>query len=398
MDQLYQFSATRIRSVSTDFRRYLFDLINWDDRLIAISGARGVGKTTMLLQYIKLRLRKDPDEVIFVNMDDLHFSKTSLVTFAGDFVKRGRKYLFMDEIHKYPAWSPEIKNIYDYYPDLKVVITGSSALDIFRGTADLSRRAMVYNLHGLSFREFILLKHKKDLPVISLEQLLHEPARHTATILEAVKPIKLFEDYLESGYYPYFMEGEKGYHTRMRQTVNQVLESDLPAVENMDYQAVFHLKRLLSVITEIVPFKPNIHKLSRQLGLSRPTLMKYLSLLERANLLMLLQPNTHGISRMNKPEKIYLNNTNLMFALTDGTVNKGTLRETFFLNQVASHSHVRGAEKGDFLIDGKYTVEVGGRNKPGRQVEGIPNAFIAADNIEHPHGNMIPLWLFGFLY
>ena len=322
MDKLYQYSALRINDVSTKFKRYLWDRINWDNRLIVITGARGIGKTTLLLQYIKEKLSKLSDEVIYVSLDDLYFSKNTIVDFAGEFVKRGGKYLFLDEIHKYPNWSQEIKNIYDYFSNLSIIITGSSALDIFKSKADLSRRAISYKMQGLSFREYILLKYKHRFPVLTIENIFNDTPNFIPAIHDKIKPVKLFEEYLQTGYYPFFIEGEQDFHQRLKQTVNHILDSDLPSVERIDFIAVQNLRKLLSIITEISPFKPNILKLSKQIGVSRETLQKYLHLLAKADLLMLLQAGTHSISRLNKPEKVYLNNPNLIYALTDTMINQ----------------------------------------------------------------------------
>lgn len=398
MEKLFQYSASQIDAVNPEFKRYLWDKINWKNRLIAITGARGTGKTTFLLQYIKENLGERPGEVMYASADDLYFSSHSLVDFAGEFVKRGGKYLFLDEIHKYMNWSKEIKNIYDYFQKLKVVLTGSSALNIYKGTADLSRRAIVYHLQGLSFREFILFKYKHSFPLLSLGDLVENPSRHVSRVLKEIKPIKLFEEYLRSGYYPFFIEDESTFNIRLKQTVNHVLDVDLPSVEHIDFNAVHHLRILLSVISEIVPFRPNILNLSRQVGVSRETLLKYLYLLSRADLLMLLQTNKHSISKLNKPDKIYLNNSNLMFALSQSQVNQGSLRETFLFNQLKEQYTVSYTENGDFLVSGKYTFEVGGKNKTRKQIAGIKDSFVVADNIEHPYQNVIPLWLFGFLY
>ena len=398
MENLFQYSASRINSVDTSFKRYLWDKINWNNRLIAITGARGVGKTTLLLQYIRENLNDKPDQVIYVSVDDLYFSKNSLVDFADEFIKRGGKFLFLDEIHKYKNWSQEIKNIYDYFPDLRIIVTGSSALDIYKGKADLSRRAVVYKMHGLSFREFIALKYDYHFPVSKLDDLLKNAQKLIPDILEKIKPIKLFEEYLRFGYFPYFMEGEDEFQERLKQTVNQVLESDLPSVENINFNAVHYLRKLLSILAEIVPYKPNIVKLSQQVGVSRETLIRYLSLLERADMLILLQSGTHGISKMNKPEKIYLNNPNIVNSLSDNQSNHGTLRETFFLNQLQVLHSINWSDKSDFLVDNKYTFEIGGKNKDRKQITGVENAFVAADNIEYAQQNKIPLWLFGFLY
>lgn len=398
MEKLFQFSALRINAIDTSFKRYLWTKINWDNRLIAITGARGVGKTTLLLQYIKENLNELPDEVIYANMDDLYFAKNTLVDFADEFVKKGGKYLFLDEIHKYKNWSQEIKNIYDYFPDLKIVVTGSSALDIYRGKADLSRRAILYRLQGLSFREFIELKYNHHFPVLELNDLLNNASKLIPPILEKIKPLKLFGEYLQIGYYPFFKEGEAEFQIRLKQTVNHLLDSDLPSVAKIDFNAVHYLRKLIAILAEIVPYKPNIVSLSQQVGVSRETLLRYLYLLEKADLLMLLQTSTHGISKMNKPEKIYLNNPNLVNSLADNQSNQGTLRETFFLNQLQVLHSINGSEKSDFLVDDKYTFEIGGKNKTRKQITGIENAYVAADNIEYAQQNKIPLWLFGFLY
>lgn len=398
MEKLFQFSVSRINTVDTSFKRYLWKKINWNNRLIVITGARGVGKTTLLLQYIRENLNDKPDEVIYVNMDDLYFSKNGLVDFADEFVKRGGKYLFLDEVHKYKNWSQELKNAYDYFPQLKMVVTGSSALDIYKGTVDLSRRAILYKMHGLSFREFISLKYNLHFPVLKLDDILYNSSERIPAILEKIKPIKLFLEYLQIGYYPFFKEGEADFQIRLKQTVNHILDSDLPSVENIDFKAVHYLRKLISILAEIVPYKPNIVKLSQQVGVSRETLLRYLYLLAKADLLILLQTSTYGISKINKPEKIYLNNPNLVNTLSDIQSNQGTLRETFFINQLQVLHNINWSAKSDFLVDNKYTFEIGGKNKTRKQIAGIENAWVAADNIEYAQQNKIPLWLFGFLY
>lgn len=393
-----QYSANMIQAVDMKFKRYLWDKINWNNRFIVITGARGVGKTTLMLQYIKENFANNAGEVLYASLDDLYFAKNSLVAFAGEFVKRGGKVLFLDEVHKYKNWSQEMKNSYDYFPELKIVATGSSALDIYKGKFDLSRRAIVYSLNGLSFREFIELNYGNNFPVLKLEDVLQHPSDSISSVLREIKPIKLFEEYIQWGYYPFFSEGLQEYHFRIRQIINHVLDVDLPSVENIDFNAVHRLRTLLSVISEITPYKPNILKLSQQVGISRETLLRYLYLLERADLLLLLKSGTKGISKMNKPEKVYLNNPNLLYALTQGMANAGNIRETFFFNQLHTVHTISNAPSGDFFIDNKYTIEVGGKNKRQKQIAGIRNAYIAADNVEYSHQNRIPLWLFGFLY
>ncbi len=398
MEKLFQYSSSMIHAVQTDFKRYIWDVINWNNRLIVIVGARGAGKTTLLLQCIKENFSDIREEVLYISLDDLYFSKNSLVDFAGDFVKRGGKHLFLDEVHKYRNWSTEIKSCYDYFPKLNMVVTGSSALDIYKGNADLSRRVVLYRLNGLSFREYLELKHGISFPVIGLHELLDYPSKPINMIVEKIKPIKYFEEYLRCGYYPFFVEGTDEYHLRIKQIVNHVLDVDLPSVVNIDFKAIHHLKTLVSVISEIAPFKPNILKLSQQVGISRETLLRYLYLLERADLLMLLKSGSKGISKMNKPEKVYLNNTNLSFALAYEPINIGSVRETFFFNQLKMGHKILYSPSGDFLVDGIFTFEVGGKNKKHKQLRGVTNAYVAADNIEYSYGNRIPLWLFGFLY
>ncbi|MCF8233801.1 MAG: AAA family ATPase [Bacteroidales bacterium] len=398
MDKLIEYSRLRINSVNTDFKRYLWKEINWNNRLIAITGARGIGKTTLLLQYIKENLAQKPGEVIYVSMDDLYFSKNTLVDFADAFVKRGGKYLFLDEIHKYPNWSQEIKNIYDYFAELKIVITGSSALNIYKGKADLSRRAIMYNMQGMSFREFLELKYKLNFNHLELEEILSNAHEIIPQILDKTKPLKFFEEYLRFGYYPFFVEGEDDFNIRLKQTISHVLETDLPSVENIDYGAVHNIRKLLGILSEIVPYKPNVLSLSEKIGVSRASLLKYLNLLGNADLLMLLLSDTKGISRLNKPEKVYLNNPNLFHALSGGPINKGSIRETYFFNQLNQSHQVTSSRIADFTIDGRYTFEIGGKTKTRKQIKDSTNAFVAADNLEFAFENKIPLWLFGFLY
>jgi predicted AAA+ superfamily ATPase len=350
------------------------------------------------LQHIKERFNADIENVIYVSLDNLYFSKTTLSDFADEFVKNDGKYLFLDEVHKYPDWSVEIKNIYDNYPELSIVFTGSSSLDIFKGKADLSRRVVTYRMNGLSFREFLELKYKFDFPAWSLEEITGNAVEISKKINSALKPIRYFGEYLKTGYYPYFIEDEKNYYQRIEQTINQIIETDLLTIEHIDFTTIHNLRKLLMVISEIVPFKPNIVKLSKQLGINRDSLVKYLHWLGRADLLLLLETETFGISKLNKPDKIYLNNTNLVYALTQSNPNTGTLRETFFYNQLNVKHNVRYTDIGDFLIDNSLIFEIGVKSKTNKQIAGVKNAFIAADNIEYPNKNTLPVWMFGFLY
>ncbi len=398
MERLIQFSTKLINSVSLDFKRYLSEKINWENRLIVMPGARGTGKTTLVLQHIREKFSANYEQVMYASVDDLFFTRNNLLEFAEEFTKRGGKYLFLDEIHKYENWSQEVKNIYDYFPELKLVLTGSSALKIYQGNADLSRRAITYVMKGLSFREFIELEHNIKFPVLTLEELIENATGIVPEIVDKIKPVKLFEEYVRYGFYPFFTEGTDEFHDRLKRVINQVIESDLPAIEKIDFSAVQSLKKLLALLAEMAPFKPNISKLSTQVGVSRETLIKYLRLLANADLLLLLDSAVSGISRMNKPEKVYLNNANLMHAISQGLINQGTVRETTFFSFLEPVYNIRYSGQGDFLVDEKYTFEVGGKNKKSKQIKDITNSFIAADNVEYAHGNKIPLWLFGFLY
>ncbi len=397
MDRLKQISSEHLRRTPLRFTRFLLDEIHWEDRLIGISGARGSGKTTMMLQYIKNGLPKN-SEALFVSLDDIYFSETPLVYFAEEFYKQGGDYLFLDEVHKYPNWSQELKNIYDNLPSLKIVFTSSSALDIYKGSHDLSRRAVVYNLPGLSFREFINLKYKISFDVLTLVQILDVKQEYFWEILEKIKPLKLFNEYLQYGYYPFFIESGMNYSNRLMNTINLVLESDMPAIYHIDFYSVLKMKKMLAVLSHLTPYKPNIQKLAVQSGTSRDSLLKYLFYLEKAGIVKMLTKDTFGINYLNKPDKLYLQNTNLMFALTQETPDKGNLRETFFFNQLNVKHKVAYPKTSDFLVDGKYTFEIGGSKKSRKQIAGIEDAYVVADGIEYRIGNKIPLWLFGFLY
>ncbi|MEN6456915.1 MAG: AAA family ATPase [Prolixibacteraceae bacterium] len=397
MERLKQISASRVQRVPTDFNRFLANDIQWEQRMIGISGAGGAGKTTLLLQHMKSWLPVHA-EAMYASLDDIYFAENPLVFLAEDFHKKGGEYLFLDEVHKYPDWSRELKNIYDNLPDLKVIFTSSSALDIYRGAYDLSRRAIVYNLPGLSFREFIELKYQIKFPVYSLEQILLDSKKIIPVFINRIKPLKYFKEYLRLGYYPFFVESENYYPVRLLNILNLVLESDLPTIFNIDYYSVLKIKKMLSVLSRVVPYKPNIEKLARQTNTTRDTLLKYLYYLERAEIVKWLTKDTFGINYLNKPDKLYLNNTNLMYALSDENPDKGTLRETFILNQLLVKHKVTYPEKGDFLVDGKYLIEVGGPSKKTKQIAGFEHAFIAVDDVEFSEGKKIPLWLFGFLY
>lgn len=397
MDALLLRSQAKVQAVSLQFQRYLLKKINWENRLIAIKGARGSGKTTLLLQYMATTLPKD-GSALYVAMDDLFFTDSKMLSLAEDFARAGGTHLLLDEVHKYPNWSREIKLIYDNLPELQVIFTSSSILEIYAAESDLSRRAITYDLKELSLREFIALEKQIILPELSLSDILTNHVEIARDINKDIKPVLLFNQYVRYGAYPYFSEDKETYLQRLLQTVNLIIDIDLNAVEYMSYEMLVKIKKLLRTIASSVPFTPNISKLSEHTGISRPNLLRSLHLLERARLVLQLNKNTKGIGLLTKPEKLFLNNSNLLYALASENVSVGTIRETFFINQVQGTETIHLAEKGDFLVSGKYSFEVGGKNKTQKQIRNVKNAFLAKDNIEYGVSNIIPLWMFGFLY
>ena len=398
MVELIEKYQQKLQYTDTSFTRSLLEEIHWDARLIGIKGARGVGKTTLLLQYIKLKLKDQLQQSLYVSLDNIWFSNNTLSYLVDHFVKRGGKFLFLDEVHKYPNWSQELKNIYDDYPSLKVVFTGSSLLEILNARADLSRRAIVYHMQGLSFREYIGLETNHVFPKISLSTLLKKHIELAKEINVKIKPLQYFDQYIQNGYYPFYKEQPSLYSVRIEEVINLMLEIELPMLRKVDIAYIHKIKQLLLIIAESVPFIPNITKLSEKIGLQRGTLLSYLHYLDEIGLTKNLFKVAEGISKLQKPEKIFLENTNLMFALSAENSNKGNIRETFFVNQLSYQHKVNYAEQGDFTIDMKYTFEVGGKNKKNKQIETVKNAFVLADDIEYGSFNKIPLWMFGFLY
>lgn len=385
-----------INETNTFFTRYLYEKLTWAERLIGIKGSRGVGKTTMILQYIK-KIYGTSKEALYITLDDLYFSDNKLIDLADEFVASGGVHLFIDEVHKYDNWAVEIKNIYDYHSKLKIVFTGSSLLEILNSRSDLSRRALIYKLQGLSFREFIHFKYNIITPSFSLNDIL---LNHESISLNfnTIKPLKYFEEYLKIGYFPFFGKEKALYFQRLREVMNMILEIELPKLRNVEVSKISKVKQLLYIISESVPFKPNISSLSQKINISRNTLLEYIYHLNDANVINVLKKDNFGVSNLQKPEKIYLENTNYIFALSYGNENTGNIRETFFLNQVSQDNEIAYSEKSDFFVNNKYTFEVGGKNKQQKQIKNIENSFIVKDKIELGFENQIPLWLFGFLY
>ncbi len=396
MEKLLEEFQEKISKTTLDFQRYLIDEIDYDNQLIAIKGARGSGKTTLLLQHAKKNLNLKT--CLYVSLDHLFFLENTLVSLAESFSKIGGTHLLLDEVHKYPNWSREIKLIYDGFPDLNVIFTSSSMLEIYKSESDLSRRAITYDLKELSFREFIKFETKIDFPAHNLEDLLENHNAIALSVLEKVKPIPLFTKYLEFGCYPYYKKSPKFYNQKLLNTINLIIEIDINAVDHISYDLILKLKKLLFAIATSAPFTPNITKLSERIGMSRAMLIEAIKQLERAGLVNELYKPTKGIGVLTKPEKLYLNNTNLMFSLANNSVNIGNLRETFFVNQFKHLAKVHLSDQADFLINEKYTFEVGGKNKTQVQIHNVNNSFVAKDNIEIGFGNVIPVWLFGFMY
>jgi len=398
LNQLTQQFRSLLKSVPQGFVRGMMDTINWEPRLIGIKGPRGVGKTILLLQYIQQHLGQALDKTLYVSLDQIAFSNTTLVELAETFVKQGGKFLFLDEVHKYKHWAVELKNCYDLYPELKIVFTGSSLLEILNARADLSRRAIVYKMQGLSFREFVSIESGILFPAYGLSDILENHGNISMEISQKLKPLYHFDKYLVQGYYPFYLEQPELYAHRINEVVNMILEIELPLLRGLDLSYVHRLKQLMQIIAASVPFVPNVSRMSERIGIDRKTLLAYLHYLDEVELTLNLFKEAGGISKLQKPQKIYLDNTNLMHALNPNQVNRGNLRETFFANQMSYSHDLQYTQQGDFLIDGKYTFEIGGKSKPSKQIKDLEEAYLVVDDVEYGTRNKIPLWLFGFTY
>ncbi|MBN1250564.1 MAG: ATP-binding protein [Bacteroidales bacterium] len=377
--------------------RDFINTVDWSNRFIGIKGSRGVGKTTLLLQYIKKNYKAD-NKVLYASLDNFYFSVNRLYDLADSFYKKGGKLLAIDEVHRYANWATELKNIYDDMPDLKVVFTGSSLLHLNKAKADLSRRVVMYKMPGLSFREFLKFETERDFPIYSLDDIINNHIELAIGVMQKLKPLAYFEDYLNYGYYPFYLENKKSFHQKLNETLLTVLEIDIPQFESIQTSGIIYLKKLLKIISRSVPFKPNMNSLSSRSGISLNTMKTYLKYLSDAKLLSLLYFPDKGINSLNKPEKIYLENTNLIYNLADNLPDIGNIRETFFFNQISNSDNINASKQSDFKVNNQYTFEIGGKNKQQKQIHNIKNSFIVKDNIEIGTDNIIPLWLFGFLY
>ena len=392
-----------LNKTSLSLKRYLFGKIDLNLKCTAILGQRGVGKTTLMLQIIKSKYNNN--KALYISIDSPFFQSISLYEFAKEFEQMAGEVLFIDEVHKYPNWASHIKEIYDKL-DLKVIFSGSSILKISKQNADLSRRAVVYNLENLSFREYLLFNKVANFDPLSLEEILEHHQKYANEISQQIKPLKHFKEYLKTGAYPFFLEDKSIYHKKIVQILNIILESDLPYINQIEVAQISKLKKLLYLLAISVPFVPNITDLSQSTNISRPKIYEYLQYLEDAKIINSIRSKDKGYSIMSKPQKLFMQNSNISYAITQSP-NIGALRETFFVNQIKNYysnsnsfldEHIYSAKKGDFLVDNKYIFEIGGKNKGFEQIKDLPNSFVAADDIEIGFGNKIPLWLFGFLY
>jgi predicted AAA+ superfamily ATPase len=394
-EELIVVSEKKIAESSALFIRYMEAVVPWESQLIGIKGARGVGKTTLLLQHLRKHNLLYP-KGLYLSLDDLFFTQNNLVDTAVYFRKNGGKVLVLDEVHKYPTWAKEIKVLYDRYTDLQIIFTGSSIIDMARQEGDLSRRALLFTMQGLSYREYLKIVHGLTLPVLRLDDILAN--RYKELFPEDFLPLQHFSAYLEKGYYPFTLKDSANYFQRLRQLSRQVVEYDMAELKGFDIRHARKMATLLYIIAQQVPFTPNLTKLAEKAGIHRNTITSYLYFLEDAQLINLLQSPGIGVGRLQKPEKVFLENPNLAYALADRRPEIGAIRETFFYNQIRAHHRVNFPEKGDFLVDDTWTVEVGGRNKNLRQLEGVSNAVVVSDDLEWGFAGHVPLWTFGMMY
>ncbi len=393
MEQLIEKSAKKVKLVAGKPNRYLFGKIDWTQRLLLILGYRGVGKTTMVLQYISSVERK----AVYLSLDDFYFETHRLVDAIQQLYALGYRIFALDEVHRYLHFSKDLKQVYDDFEDIQIVATGSSILDVSKGHADLSRRAAVYHLHGLSFREYLSFQKNLPSPSLSLHDILSRHHEIAADLLDTFSYTTDFSNYLKFGYFPFFMESRNTYFQKLEATINLVIDTDIAPHEDLQHSTTRTMKKLLFVLSESVPFTPNINKLAEKMETTRNTVLKLLDLLHKAQIVQLLKAETKGVSYLQKPEKIYLNNTNFIHLFSPKQPNIGSIRETFFFNQLDVTHSVTSSKFGDFMVDDTYVFEAGGQGKTREQIRGLPNAYLALD-IQNGNEQRIPLWLFGMLY
>jgi predicted AAA+ superfamily ATPase len=397
MEILLEQSSRLLAYTPMDFHRYLDEKINWKSRLVGIKGARGVGKTTLLLQHLK-RLELATHQAAYFSLDDLYFAGITLRESGESFYKKGGRVLALDEVHKYPNWAMEVKNLYDFFPELQIIFTGSSIIDIAKEEGDLSRRALLYELSGLSYREYLAMKKIAFLPVISLEEQMKDPASVRSMLPDGFRPYEHFTDYLRYGYYPYGVEEPASLYQRINQVMRTIVEIDMAALPTFDIRNARKMFQLIEVVSREVPFKPNIRELAEKTGIHRNSMNAYLHYLEQAKIIALLHPAGSSTATLQKPEKIYLQNTTLLHALARGESMTGSVRETFVHAMLSASHTLTAPKKGDFLVDDKYTLEVGGSSKDGRQIRLLDNAWLVKDGLEYGSKGVLPLWAMGIVY
>ena len=403
MDALFRKSERLLANTQTEIIREKMDDIHWNAQLISIMGAKGVGKSTLIRQYLKQHYALGDRRALYCSADTVDFSMRTLVSLAEEFVMRGGELLVIDEIHKYHSgtadWSREIKEIYELFPDLKMIISGSSLLQLREGDADLSRRAIKYTMLGLSFRESLRFYHGLSFPRWSLEDILAHPYDLWQEVSSKCRPVALFKEYLEKGYYPFLLEGEGEYYTKIEQVVNYIIETELPHICKVDVANVRKLQALIALICSEVPFELNANRIAAALEIGRDTVVEYLKYLRDAKVLNLLYSDKKKIGKLTKPDKVYLENPNIIYALAPTKIDIGTLRETFAIGSLSeSHNVEYGKAQGDFKVDRKYTFEIGGRSKGFSQIAGVKDSYVFADDWDMPDGAKLPLWMLGFLY
>lgn len=396
MEELLEISDSLIGRTSLSFERYLKDKIAWDEKLIGIKGARGTGKTTLILQYLK-RKKEEGFQVAYFSIDELFFLENSLVDTAKTFYQNGGKVLALDEVHKYPGWSRELKNLHDRYSDLQIIFSGSSIIDISKVEGDISRRAIIYELHGLSFREYLLFRKHLDLPLLNLDQVLSSSNDLRSFFPDDFKPLSFFKEYLVTGYFPFSSTNEELYFQKLRQMIRTIVEYDMAEIKGFDIRNGKKLLQLLYIVAQQVPFKPNLSSLANKTSIHRNSLSLYLQYLAEARLIDLLYPEGISVSTPQKPEKIFINNTNYLYALAEKSPEMGSVREIFFQSQLKVNHQINYSKTVDFLVDKSFHFEIGGKNKSRKQLLSEDH-FLVKDDLEYPVGKNIPLWIFGFLY
>ncbi len=397
LSRLYSMSARRVRDVSVRYFRHLMGRIDWENRLILLMGARGTGKTTILLQRMKTAF-PDPQKALYLSLDHLWFKTHSVYEAVEAHVLNGGTHVFLDEVHYYENWELLIKNLYDDFPALHIIYTGSSVLKLRKAQADLSRRQSEYVLPGLSFIEYLELEGHAGIRPLPLEELLEDHVGLAVRLTEGTSILKFFHTYIRNGYYPFYREVHSGYEERVRQVINQTLESDYPAVENISFATIQKAKKMLMILAEQAPQTPNMSRLYGELETDRNQGLKILKALSEADLLSLLSSDAASLKNMSRPDKIYCDNPNIMYALCP-EAEIGCVRESFFLNQLRSAGYkALYPKQGDFIINDRYLFEVGGKGKSFARIKDLPDSYLAVDDVEIGSGHRIPLWMFGLLY